>query len=70
MMQDGLHHPYRRPLIPGMEAAFTAVCEAGAAAVVLRGAGPSLIAFAPDNHAAIGKAGQAAFAAVRLESRV
>jgi homoserine kinase len=69
-MQDRLHQPYRLPLIPGMAAAFTAVREAGAAAVALSGAGPSLIAFAPDNHAAIGKAGQAAFAAVGLESRV
>ena len=69
-MHDRLHEPYRLPLIPGMAAAFTAVRQAGAAAVALSGAGPSLIAFAPGNHAAIGRAGQAAFAAVGLESRV
>jgi homoserine kinase len=69
-MQDRLHQPYRLPLIPGMAAAFTAVRQAGAAAVALSGAGPSLIAFAPDNHTAIGEAGQAAFAAVGLKSRV
>jgi homoserine kinase len=69
-MADKLHQPYRLPLIPGMQAAFTAVRQAGAAAVALSGAGPSLVAFAPDHHELIGKAGQAAFAAVGLTSRV
>jgi homoserine kinase len=69
-MADKLHQPYRLPLIPGMPAAFTAVRQAGAAAVALSGAGPGLLAFAPENHEMIGKAGQAAFAAVGLTSRV
>lgn len=52
-MQDKLHQPYRLPLIPGMADAFTAAYAAGAAGVALSGAGPSLIAFAPDRHAEI-----------------
>ena len=43
-MQDMLHQPYRIPLIPGATAAIQAAKEAGAAAVVLSGAGPSLLA--------------------------
>ncbi len=51
-MQDRYHQPYRIPLITGMAEAMAAAKEAGAAAVALSGAGPSLIAFAPTNHAA------------------
>ncbi len=43
--EDRLHQPYRIPLIPGAEAAMSAAREAGAIAVVLAGAGPSLLAF-------------------------
>ena len=43
-MQDRIHQPYRIPLIPGASAAMSAAREAGAAAVVLSGAGPSLLA--------------------------
>lgn len=68
-MQDKLHQPYRLPLIPGMEEAFTAVKAAGARAVALSGAGPSLIAFAPDNHQAIQQAATAVFAQAGLASR-
>ncbi|MFZ0547976.1 MAG: homoserine kinase [Candidatus Promineifilaceae bacterium] len=68
-MVDRLHQPYRLPLIPGMPEAFTAVREAGAAAVALSGAGPSLIAFAPDNHEAIAQAAEAAFAQAGLPIR-
>ena len=34
-MEDRLHHPYRRRLVPGMEAAFQAAKEAGALGVAL-----------------------------------
>lgn len=44
-MTDKLHQPYRLKLIPGAGAAMEAAREAGAAAVALSGAGPSLIAF-------------------------
>ncbi len=68
-MQDRLHQPYRLPLVPGLGEAYTAVLNTGAAAVALSGAGPSLIAFAPQNHMAIGRAGQAAFKEAGLDSR-
>jgi homoserine kinase len=68
-MQDRFHQPHRIPLIPGMAAAFAAAKEAGAAAVALSGAGPSLIAFAPEHHAPIGQAAAAAFQQHGLASR-
>lgn len=45
VMEDRLHQPYRLKLIAGAEQAMQAAYQAGAAAVVLSGAGPSLIAF-------------------------
>ncbi len=68
-MQDKIHHPYRIPLIPGMEAAFTAARQAGAKGVALSGAGPSLIAFAPDGHEMIVEAVTAVFTNAGLSSR-
>jgi homoserine kinase len=69
-MQDRLHQPYRLPLIPGAGAAMGAAREAGAAAVVLSGAGPSLAAFAKSADPAIGEAMTQAFAAAGLRTRV
>ena len=69
-MQDKLHQPYRMPLIPGIEKAASAAFAAGARAVALSGAGPSLIAFAPTAHAQIGEAMDAAFQNVGLNSRI
>lgn len=68
-MQDKLHQPYRLPLIPGMAAAFEAAYAAGAAGVALSGAGPSLIAFAPDGHAEIVDAVTAVFQENHLTCR-
>lgn len=68
-MQDRLHQPYRLPLVPGLSAAFEAGRAAGAAAVALSGAGPSVIAFAAEGHEAIGEAMAGAFAAAGLGSR-
>jgi homoserine kinase len=68
-MQDKIHQPYRIPLVPGMAEAFTAAHHAGASAVAISGAGPSIIAFAPQNHEAIGRAAVAAFAQAGLASR-
>jgi homoserine kinase len=45
VMTDRMHQPYRLKLIPGAEAAYQAALQAGAAAVALSGAGPSLVAF-------------------------
>jgi homoserine kinase len=68
-MQDKLHQPYRLPLIPGMVAAFTAAQAAGAAGVALSGAGPGVIAFAPQGHKRIAQAMTAAFSGAGLTSR-
>lgn len=49
-MEDRLHHPYRRRLVPGMEAAFLSARRAGALGVALSGAGPTVLAFVgPDD---------------------
>ncbi len=68
-VQDRLHQPYRLALIPGMANAFEAAKGAGAAAVALSGAGPSLIAFAQRDHDEIKKAVVDAFEESGLSSR-
>ena len=68
-MQDRLHQPYRLALIPGMATAIEAGKDAGAAAVVLSGAGPSAIAFAPAGHDRIAAVMAEAFASHGLNSR-
>jgi homoserine kinase len=69
-MQDELHQPYRLPLIPGAEVAILAGMRAGAAAVVLSGAGPSLVAFSARGDEGFGEAMRDAFAAAGLDARV
>lgn len=69
-MQDRLHQPYRLPLVPGLAEAFAAAYSSGASGVALSGAGPSLIAFAPQGHAQIASACQHAFSQAGLTSRV
>ena len=68
-MQDRLHQPYRLPLVPGLKEAFAAAQKAGAVAVALSGAGPSLVAFAPADHEQIAEASAAAFTRAGLKSR-
>lgn len=68
-MDDRLHQPYRLPLIPGAQAALEAARSAGAAAVALSGAGPSLAAFSAHRNPAIGEAMQRAFAAAGISAR-
>jgi homoserine kinase len=69
-MTDTLHQPYRLSLIPGAQQAMEAAKEAGAAAVALSGAGPSLIAFSARQDPAIGEAMQRAFEEAGLGTRV
>lgn len=71
VMEDSLHQPYRLPLIPGALAAMQAARQAGASAVALSGAGPSLIAFSrqPANPG-IGLAMQQAFEQAGLSARI
>lgn len=70
VMTDALHQPYRLPLIPGAQAAMEAGRQAGAAAVALSGAGPSLIAFSPKEDPFIGAAMKRAFEAAGLSARI
>lgn len=67
-MQDRIHQPYRLPLIPGMTEALAALQAAGAAAA-LSGAGPALLAIAPDNYMEIAGLAADAFAAAGLKTR-
>lgn len=60
-MNDRLHQPYRKRLIPGFDAVMTEARRAGAVAVALSGAGPSLVAFTPDRHWDVAAAMKAAF---------
>ncbi len=68
-MGDRIHEPYRLPRIPGAAEARLAALDAGAIAVSLSGAGPGLLAFAREGHAAIGAAMVAAFGAAGLPAR-
>jgi homoserine kinase len=71
VMEDSLHQPYRLPLIPGAQAAIQAARQAGASAVALSGAGPSLIAFSRQpSDARIGLAMQKAFQQAGLTARI
>ncbi len=69
VMEDKLHQPYRLPLIPGAKAAMQAAKEAGADAVALSGAGPSLAAFSKTNEGIISTAMVNAFAKEGIETR-
>lgn len=44
-MQDRIHQPYRKSLVPGYEDIVRIASEQGALAVCLSGAGPTMIAF-------------------------
>lgn len=69
VFEDRLHEPYRIPAIPGAAEARREALAHGAAAVGLSGAGPGLIAFASENHDAIGLAMQSAFHSAGLRAR-
>ena len=63
-MQDRLHQPYRSHLIPGLEDVIEAALANGAYGACLSGSGPTVLAFAPEQHAPkISPAMQAAFEA-------
>lgn len=68
--QDCLHQPYRAALIPGFGQVQQAARAAGASAVVVSGAGPSILALlAPDEPAeVVGSAMQQAFRAAGLDA--
>src|SRR5262249_20967710 len=60
---DEVHVPYRRRLVPGMEAALTAATGAGAAGSTISGHGPGILALTTDagRTAAIARAMTEAF---------
>ncbi len=66
---DRLHQPYRQRLIPGYATVVAEARKAGATAVALSGAGPSLVAFAPARHEQIAAAMAAGFLVNGLKSR-
>ncbi len=69
-MEDRLHQPYRLKLIAGAPQAIEAARQAGAAAVGLSGAGPSLIAFPHQGQAAaLAEAMVASFARANITAR-
>ncbi|MBW4561310.1 MAG: homoserine kinase [Mojavia pulchra JT2-VF2] len=49
-LQDRLHQPYRKALIPGYDAVNAAAVAAGAYGMVISGAGPTLLALADVGH--------------------
>ena len=70
VMTDKLHQPYRLKLIPGAQSAMDAAKEAGALAVALSGAGPSVIAFSSKAESGVGEAMKRAFGDTGLEARI
>lgn len=51
-LQDRIHQPYRKALIPGYDAVHSAVLSAGGYGMVISGAGPTLLALADAVHSA------------------
>src|SRR5919206_1136748 len=49
-MQDRLHQPYRAHLIPGLEDVIDAALTSGAYGACLSGSGPTVLAFASEDH--------------------
>ena len=69
-MQDRLHQPYRSHLIPGLEDVIEAALASGAYGACLSGSGPTVLAFAPEEHASrIASATQRAFERHGVETR-
>jgi len=57
LMEDRLHEPYRKHLLPGFDSVAEAARRTGAAAAVLSGAGSAVVAFGPREAAeSVGRA--------------
>lgn len=69
-MEDRLHQPYRKALIPGLEEVFVAARNAGAHGVSLSGSGPSVIAITHRYPQPIGEAMKIAFRRNGIEAKV
>jgi len=68
VMKDRLHQPHRASLIPGMEEVIAAAEEAGAHGAALSGSGPTVVAFATEQHDAILEAMVKAFGNFNVEA--
>lgn len=74
MLQGGIldyvHEPYRKPLIPGADRVVDAALKAGALAVTISGAGPSLLAWCTDDTATqVGDEMASAWKGVGIQAR-
>ena len=70
VMEDRLHQPYRKHLIPGFDLAVEKGYQAGAHGVALSGAGPSIFAFAePSKADRVGTAMEKGFSAARIKAK-
>jgi homoserine kinase len=68
-MEDRLHQPYRKALMPGLEDVFEAAKKAGAHGVSLSGAGSSVVAITNRNPAPIVEAMKKAFKRKGIEAK-
>lgn len=72
-LRDRLHQPYRAPLAPGLNEVLQLNEERhrhpGLLGIAISGAGSTMIAFATENHAEIGRAMMARLAASDVRSR-
>lgn len=69
-MEDRLHQPYRKALIPGLENVFEAARKAGAHGVSLSGAGSSVVAITNRYPQPIGEAMKKAFRRNGIKAKV
>jgi len=60
-MDDKLHQPYRKHLVPGFDEVVSSAIETGAIGASLSGAGPTVLALATHNFDTIGRAMVKAF---------
>jgi len=67
-MEDKLHQPYRKELIPGFDHVVSAALGAGALGASLSGAGPTVLALGTENFEQIGSAMVEAFKKHGIES--
>ncbi len=69
-VQDRLHEPYRKKLVPGFDEVLKNGYRAGALGIALSGAGPSIFAFSVKEKAAwVGKAMERGFSKFRIDAK-
>ncbi|MFA5779922.1 MAG: homoserine kinase [Elusimicrobiota bacterium] len=69
-MEDKLHQPYRKKLIPGMDDVFNSAKKSGAYGVCISGSGPTIIALTSEvKSERIGKSMQKAFLRHNVKSK-